>query len=99
MIDKVLYCFENDKFVLFEVKFILDTIDKSKLYNWLLFDKSSQFFTKLDFISMSDGERIFKQGKLNFDNKSAKIIIYNTEIKLDISILNDEILNLLNKKN
>jgi len=97
-IDKVLYCFNSNEYLLFEIKiYIENELDKSKLYHWLLFNKSSQFFKKLDFISMSDGERIFSQGKLLFNNKTAKLIMNNEELdfNVDSNNLDDKILELL----
>lgn len=83
---------------MFEIKiYIENELDKSKLYHWLLFNKSSQFFKKLDFISMSDGERIFSQGKLLFNNKTSKLIMNNEELdfNVDSNNLDDKILELL----
>ena len=48
--------------------------NKSKVYFWLLFNKSTDKIEKLDFVSMQSSkekeERIFRQGKLNFRSTS-----------------------------
>ncbi len=70
---KVLYYLDSKHFSLIEIKRTdLDgEKDKSKLYYWLIYLKSSNQLQKLDFVSMkssgNDEERIFKQGKLHFN--------------------------------
>lgn len=74
--DRILYCFNSDSHLLFEVKYRdPDTTDKSKLYKWYLYDSGVDNLIELDFVSMIDQKRIFKQGELEFDDKNAFLFV------------------------
>lgn len=45
------------------------------LDHWLLFDKYNQTLQELDFISMGDDGRVFKQGRLVFNNEKAILLL------------------------
>ncbi len=70
---KILFYLENEEIALIEIKRTdrPEELDKSKVYFWLLFKKSSGEIEKLDFVSMKYGqekeERVFSQGRLTFD--------------------------------
>lgn len=65
---KILYLFESKKYYLFEIKNedIIDS-DKSKIYNWILYNKEEESKIILDFINMKSNTRNFKQGVLVID--------------------------------
>jgi len=94
-LDKILYCFDSDTYMLFEIKLKLDNeTDKSKLYHWLLYDKNSYIIKKLDFISMSEKERVFTQGILKFDDIYATLFLDNEELKFNTLPNSDELNNI-----
>jgi len=82
METKILYYLDSDTHILVEIKF-----DKSKIYYWLLFDKDNDKFEKLDFVSMSEYERIFKQGKLKLNFQNATLFL-NDKI-IDLNVIKD----------
>ena len=93
ILDKIIYNFECDSHCLFEIKLKIENeSDKSKLYHWLLFDKYNQTLQELDFISMSDDGRVFKQGRLRIDN--GKSILFDKV--LNFKVLPNELSNTLN---
>lgn len=79
---KILYYFDCDTYFLSEIKkeSIL-TDDKSKIYYWVLYDKYTTDVIKLDFVSMIDNKRTFKQGELIINE-------YDATLKLDNKIIN-----------
>jgi len=105
----ILYCFESNKYMLFETKITnKKETDKSKNYYWILYDKSNDEVKKLDFISMDGDERLFSQGKLIFNDKNGKFFykgnmfilnrLSNSDslnIKL-INIISDDLLKNIN---
>lgn len=78
---KVLYYFDSDTHFLSEIKDeSVVTDDKSKIYYWLLYDKYTSNVIKLDFVSMLDNKRTFKQGELIINE-------YDAILKLDDKII------------
>jgi len=94
ILDKIKYCFESDSYCLFEIKLNIENEpDKYKLYHWLLFDKYNQTLQELDFVSMSDNSRVFKQGRLVFDNENSTLLFDNV---LFLRVLPNKMNNTLN---
>jgi len=83
--DRIIYCFNSDSHLLFEVK----SRDKDeKLYQWYLYDSIKDDLLELDFISMSDNKREFKQGNLVFDEKNATLTLSNQKLSFDKTVFN-----------
>jgi hypothetical protein len=88
---KILYYFESDTHILVEIKFdIKKELDKSKLYYWILYDKNKEEFKKLDFVSMSEYERIFEQGKFNFNSNTGFLLMNNIELIFNRKTINSD---------
>jgi len=84
MENTIKYIFDNELYTLFEIKYHYSKeTDKSKLYQWFFYDKMNDTLQKLDFLSMTDNERIFEQGKLYFNNVSATYEYDNNQIQLN----------------
>ena len=84
---EILYYLDSDSHILVEIKFYKKgEVDKSKMYYWILYDKDSQEFETLDFVSMSDNERTFKQGKLylHLIYNSAILMLNNEQISFNL---------------
>lgn len=73
---KTLYFLDSEEISLIEVKLtgLPQETEKSKVYFWLMIDKSSERIEKLVFVSMKSEaekeERIFTKGKLTFNATS-----------------------------
>ena len=79
---KILYYFDSDTHFLSEIKDeTINSDDKSKIYYWILYDKYLSDVIKLDFVSMSENKRIFKQGELTINE-------YTANLKLDNKVIN-----------
>lgn len=79
--NKYLFVFENASSAIVETKVLEqpEGTHPSKVYFWLLINKISKKVIQLNFVSMQKEpfqERIFKQGRLEFDFKNAT---FNTE--------------------
>jgi acetyltransferase-like isoleucine patch superfamily enzyme len=91
MKNNILYYFESDSHILVEVKFdIKNESDKSKIYYWLLYDKYNDKLEIMDFVSIGNDERVFKQGKFNFNSNSGTLVMNNTTINFNRDPLNME---------
>jgi hypothetical protein len=74
--DRIEYCFNSKTHLLFEVKFRdKEETDKSKLYQWFLYDSDNDKLIPLDFVSMTDKKRVFKQGRLTFNDQRAVLFV------------------------
>lgn len=70
--ERIVYCFNSETHLLFEVRFRDKEItDKSQLYKWFIYDSVNDNLISLDFVSMSDNKREFKQGRLTFNDQNA----------------------------
>ncbi|MDD4968952.1 MAG: hypothetical protein PHT07_05945 [Paludibacter sp.] len=93
---KILFHFESGEYALLEIKRILDQeTDKSKLYFWLLYDKSNSTLKKLNFVSMSQDEdnqiRTFEHEHLAFDTQIAVLFSADTEYFMDVLSVEEEL--------
>lgn len=72
---KVLFHLDNEKIEIVEIRRngILEE-DKNKIYVWLLYDKTNDMISRLEFVSMRSSEnkeyREFKDSKLELDKVS-----------------------------
>ena len=81
MKNKLLYYFNSDSHILFEIKLDLkNEKDKSKIYNWILYDNDKKELKKLDFVSMIENERIFDQGRFIFNSHSGFLFLKNEKL-------------------
>lgn len=70
---KYLFYFSNESgYAIYEVKFLdaSDDTPKAEKYQWYWSSPPNNII-KLNFISMSNGVRIFEQGQLTFDSSHA----------------------------
>lgn len=71
---KIKYYFDSDTHFLFEIKNEnTKETDKSKIYSWILIDKTSLEITYLNFVSMDEEGRTFKEGRFNIYGNSASL--------------------------
>lgn len=75
--NKYLFAFENNRSVIVETKVLEqpEGTHPSKVYFWLFIDKAFGKVTPLHFVSMQKEpiqERVFEEGRLEFDSKIAK---------------------------
>ena len=92
----MLFHFESEEYALLEIKRTLDQeTDKSKLYFWLLYDKSNGTLKKLNFVSMSQDEenqfRTFEHEHLAFDTQIAVLFSADTEYFMDVMPVEEEL--------
>ncbi len=88
---KTLYIFENDSFVLAEIK-RLDVdqgLPPDKIFFWFLFNKKTKHLIQLEFVSMnssgSEEQRVFKQAHLRFNQKQAFVKFDNDTIEFKLT--------------
>lgn len=93
---KILYYLDSDTHFLSEIKDeTIKSDDKSKIYYWILYDKYSSDIIKLDFVSMSENKRVFKQGELTFNGNTAILKLNNNLINFVVLQKNKTANNIL----
>lgn len=93
---KIKYYFDSDRHFLFEIKNEnTKETDKSKIYSWILIDKISLEITYLNFVSMDEEGRTFKEGRFNIYGNSASLHLDNNLLLFTQEHINIHTYNIL----